>query len=147
MHGLRWFFAMVRLAVAIGRKDLAAIATAVRRVDRLDPADPSILELAAQAHLGLGQHDEAAEVVERLLEVDPDHRNGLQWMAFLCQRRGETAAAFYYLRRWLELTRATGEAAPASLSSAEAWLDYCVAWAQARGVRQEDGEEPAEADP
>lgn len=63
-----------------------------------------LLNLRAQLFLALGQDEEAAGILERVLEEDPLNGNALMLLGDYNQRRGDQETAIYYFERALSIS-------------------------------------------
>jgi tetratricopeptide (TPR) repeat protein len=76
----------------------AQAATVLARAARLEPRKGSILEALGRAYYNSGQHNEAAEAFEMLLDVDPSAHYGHYALGQSFKQLGRTREARTHLR-------------------------------------------------
>lgn len=76
----------------------AQAAIVLRRATRLEPGKASIIEALARALYNSGQHEQAAQAFEALLEVDPSAHYGHFGLGLSFKRLGRRREAWTHLR-------------------------------------------------
>jgi len=83
----------VQMAEMLGKAgDVAGAAEAVERALKLEPAAPESLYVLASLHYAIGQKDEAKEILDQALVIDPAHARCSDLLKSI--RNGNGAAAF-----------------------------------------------------
>ena len=82
----------------LDRRHYAQAAIVLERADRLEPRRGSILEALGRAYYNSGQHAEAADTFEKLLEIDPSAHYGHYALGQSLKQLGRTREARTHLR-------------------------------------------------
>jgi tetratricopeptide (TPR) repeat protein len=87
--------------------DLLQRGQALQRADRLEPGKASILEALGRAYFNSGQHEEARDAFERLLDIDPSAHYAHYAVGQALKRLGDPTAAGTHLRLAVALSPET----------------------------------------
>ncbi len=91
------------LRAQIGNHDWSAADTTLGELDPRSEAEPRVLYLRALLHQGRGEPQVALEILKRLLQIAPKHRDSLRMAAILSVESNNHAAAEEYANRLLEI--------------------------------------------
>jgi tetratricopeptide (TPR) repeat protein len=91
----------------LGARHHAQAAIVLQRADRLEPGKASILEALGRAYFNSGQHEEARDAFERLLDIDPSAHYAHYAVGQALKRLGDPTAAGTHLRLAVALSPET----------------------------------------
>jgi tetratricopeptide (TPR) repeat protein len=100
---------------ALGTGGPAAAVSGFQRALALEPDLPEAWRQLAEAHLALGEIDEAAAAAARLAALEPEHFAAVTLPGAIAAARGEAAEA----QRWLDAALADEPASPATVQLVE----------------------------